>query len=76
MSFVCILQSVDYPGQFYTGICNDITSRLATHSGGGSPHTSKFQPWRPLSYHYFETPEKAAAFVRYLKSGLGRAFAA
>ena len=39
------------------------------------PHSSKFKPWRLLSFHGFENPETAAAFERYLKSGSGRAFA-
>jgi predicted GIY-YIG superfamily endonuclease len=61
--------------QFYTGLCKDVESRLASHNAGQSPHTAKFKPWRPLSYQWFARPETAAAFERYLKSGSGRAFA-
>jgi putative endonuclease len=75
MNYVYILQSISHPEQFYTGLCKNIESRLAAHNAGQSPHTSKFKPWRLLSYHYFERPETAAAFERYLKSGSGRAFA-
>jgi len=76
MNYVYILQSISHPEQFYTGLCKDVAARLNSHNTGQSPHTAKFKPWRLLSYHYFEAPETAAAFERYLKSGSGRAFAA
>lgn len=75
MSYVYILQSLSHPDQFYTGLYNDVAARLNAHNSGQSPHTAKFKPWRLLSYHYFENPDTAAAFERYLKSGSGRAFA-
>ena len=75
MNYVYILQSITHPEQFYTGLCGDVAARLNSHNAGQSPHTSKYKPWRLLSYHYFDRPETAAAFERYLKSGSGRAFA-
>lgn len=75
MNYVYILQSLSDPNQFYTGLCKDVEARLAAHNAGQSPHTSKYRPWRLLSFHWFERPETAAAFERYLKSGSGRAFA-
>ena len=75
-NFVYILQSIDHPDQFYTGLCSDVPSRLAAHNAGQSPHTSKYKPWKLLSSHWFEQEAAAAAFERYLKSGSGRAFAA
>jgi len=75
MNYVYILQSLSHPDQFYTGLCKDVEARLAAHNAGQSPHTAKFKPWRLLSYHYFDRPETAAAFERYLKRGSGRAFA-
>ncbi|HEY5723309.1 MAG TPA: GIY-YIG nuclease family protein [Allosphingosinicella sp.] len=74
MNYVYILQSLSHPEQTYTGLCTDVAGRLAAHNTGQSPHTSKYRPWRLLSYHYFERSETAAAFERYLKSGSGRAF--
>jgi putative endonuclease len=56
MHYVYILQSVDHPDQFYTGLSNDVESRLASHNAGQSPHTSKYKPWRLLSCHWFERP--------------------
>jgi putative endonuclease len=73
--FVYTLQSIADPDQFYTGLTNDVSERLTAHDAGQSPHTSKFKPWRLISFHFFERPETAAAFERYLKSGSGRAFA-
>ncbi|WP_395613703.1 GIY-YIG nuclease family protein [Allosphingosinicella sp.] len=75
MNYVYILQSVDRPDEFYTGMCKDVAARLMAHNAGQSPHTAKYKPWRLLSYHYFAQAERAAAFERYLKSGSGRAFA-
>ena len=75
MNYVYILQSVSYPNQFYTPLCKDIDAHLASHNAGQSPHTSKYKPWRLVSFHYFERPEAAVAFERDLKSGSGRAFA-
>ena len=74
--YVYVLQSIDHPEQYYTGLCKDVISRVAAHNAGQSPHTAKFKPWRLLSYHFFDRPEAAAAFERYLKSGSGRAFSA
>ena len=76
MHYVYILQSLNDPSQFYTGLCTDVEQRLAAHNAGQSPHTSKFKPWRLLTAHYFADPDVAAAFERYLKTGSGRAFAA
>ena len=75
MNYVYILQSVEHPEQFYTGLCKDVQSRLQGHNAGQSPHTAKYKPWRLLSYHYFHDERTACAFERYLKSGSGRAFA-
>lgn len=75
MNFVYILQSLSHPDQFYTGLCENVEARLRAHNAGQSPHTAKFKPWKLVSFHYFDRPEAAAAFERYLKSGSGRAFA-
>jgi predicted GIY-YIG superfamily endonuclease len=76
VNYLYILQSLSDTGQYYTGLCADVDTRLAAHNAGQSPHTSKFKPWRVLSSHYFDDPAVAVAFERYLKSGSGRAFAA
>jgi predicted GIY-YIG superfamily endonuclease len=52
-----------------------LKKRLTAHNAGQSPHTSKFKPWRLVTYIAFSDESKAAAFERYLKSGSGQAFA-
>ena len=76
MNWVYVLRSVNFPEQIYTGLCADVEARLKAHNSGQSSHTAKFKPWRLLSAHYFDDPQVAARFERYLKSGSGRAFAA
>lgn len=75
MHYVYLLESIAHPGQRYVGLTTDLKARLDTHNAGGSPHTSKFKPWRLVTYMAFTDEKKAAAFERYLKSGSGHAFA-
>ena len=75
MHYVYILQSASNPSEYYTGLTSNLKNRLQTHNNGEVPHTSKFTPWRLLSYFAFDSREKAAAFEKYLKSGAGREFA-
>jgi putative endonuclease len=53
----------------------DLRGRLAEHNAGLAKHTSKFCPWRLVTYVAFSDTTKAVAFERYLKTGSGRAFA-
>jgi putative endonuclease len=39
------------------------------------PHTSKYAPWKLVTYVAFSDRQKAEAFEHYLKSGSGHAFA-
>jgi len=73
--FVYILQSLSFPDRHYVGLSKKFDERLQVHNAGGSPHTSKFKPWKLISYTWFEDESKAHAFERYLKSGSGRSFA-
>ncbi len=75
MHYVYLLESEAFGGQRYIGLTTDLKQRLADHNGGKSPHTSKFLPWRLVTYVAFSDIEKARAFERYLKSGSGHAFA-
>lgn len=75
MNYVYILQSISHPDQYYTGLTDDVSARIAAHNAGQSQHTSKFKPWKLISCHWFACHETATAFERYLKSGSGRAFA-
>ena len=75
MKYVYLLESIASPDQTYIGLTDDLMARLEVHNSGGSPHTSKYKPWRLVTYLAFSDVAKAVAFERYLKSASGRAFA-
>lgn len=75
MRYVYLLQSEAVAGQRYVGITSDLRKRIAEHNAGRSPHTSKYAPWRLVTYVAFSDEQKAETFERYLKSGSGHAFA-
>jgi len=75
MYYVYILESIKEPGNYYTGLTDDLKKRLKKHNEGGCKHTAKLKPWRIKNYIAFDSKEKAAAFERYLKTGSGREFA-
>ncbi len=75
MKYVYLIQSITYPKEKYIGITSDLKDRLKVHNEGGSPHTSKFKPWKLVAYLAFSGDEKAREFEQYLKTGPGRAFA-
>jgi predicted GIY-YIG superfamily endonuclease len=74
MMYVYFLQSIDFPKETYVGLTDDLRARLTAHNKGQSKHTSKFKPWRVVTYLAFSDHEKAVAFERYMKSSSGRAF--
>lgn len=75
MRYVYLLHSEAHEGQRYVGVTSDLRKRLAEHNVGRSPHTSKYAPWRLVTYVAFSDEQKAENFERYLKSGSGHAFA-
>ncbi|WP_445216173.1 GIY-YIG nuclease family protein [Bradyrhizobium sp. Pa8] len=75
MHYVYLLESDAFGGQRYIGLTANLKKRLADHNAGKSPHTSKYMPWKLVTYVAFSDIEKARAFERYLKSGSGHAFA-
>ena len=75
MFYVYLLQSEGNPDQRYIGLTTDLKRRFTEHNAGKSAHTSKFLPWRLVTYVAFSDRVKATAFERYLKSGSGHAFA-
>ena len=75
MHYVYLIESDKTPGERYVGLSNDLKSRLAEHNSGKSAHTSKYRPWRLVTYVAFTDRRKAELFERYLKSGSGHAFA-
>jgi putative endonuclease len=75
MKYVYLIQSIPEPNEKYIGITSNLKERLSAHNEGRSPHTSKFKPWKLITYTAFSDDEKAQEFEKYLKSGSGKAFA-
>ena len=75
MHSVYLPESDTVGGQRYVGLTTELKRRLAEHYSGKSPHTSKFVPWRLITYVAFTDERKAIEFERYIKSGSGHAFA-
>ena len=75
MRYVYLLQSELVVGQRYVGITSDLKRRLAERNGRKSAHTSKFAPWKLVTYIAFSDERQAESFERTLKSGSGHAFA-
>ncbi len=75
MKYVYFLESVTHPEQNYVGLADDLRARLWAHNAGQSPHTSKYKPWRLMTYVAFSSEAAAVAFERYMKTASGRAFA-
>ncbi|MGX9148387.1 GIY-YIG nuclease family protein [Mesorhizobium sp. 128a] len=75
MWYVYLIESEAAEGERYVGITSDLKQRLADHNAGKSSHTSKFLPWRIVTYAAFSSQTKATSFERYLKSGSRHAFA-
>jgi putative endonuclease len=75
MRYVYLLQSESAADQRNIGVTSDLRQRLVEHNAGKSRHTSKFVPWKLVTYIAFSDERKAAIFERYLKSGSGHGFA-
>ena len=75
MYYVYSIQSECNPEKYYVGLTSDIERRLAEHNIGKSIHTSKYRPWKLVTYTAFVDKSRAEKFEIYLKSSSGRAFA-
>lgn len=75
MTYVYLIVSESHPKQRYVGITEDLKQRIHDHNAGRSQHTSKYIPWKLVTYLAFSQKQTASAFERYLKSGSGNAFA-
>ena len=73
--YVYLLASETFEDQRYVGVTSNLKQRLAQHNARKSSHTSKYSPWKLVTYVAFLDGRKADAFERYLKSGSGHAFA-
>ncbi|HKJ90191.1 MAG TPA: GIY-YIG nuclease family protein [Oceanipulchritudo sp.] len=75
MHTVYLIRSLPHPDQHCIGLTGNLEKRLQKHNESGSPYTSKYKPWELVTYLSFSSPNRAAAFEKFLKSGSGRAFA-
>ena len=73
---VCVSSpSLSVPTQRYVGVTSNLSARLLAHNAGASSHTSKYRPWKVVTYLGFQNDHRAVEFERYLKTGSGQAFA-
>jgi putative endonuclease len=72
--YVYILVSEADATQHYTGITQDLPSRLKEHNQGTCIYTARCRPWRIETAIAFRSEAKARAFEKYLKTGSGREF--
>jgi predicted GIY-YIG superfamily endonuclease len=75
LQYVYLIESLP-EAQRYAGLTTDLKRRIQDHNAGKSLHTSKYRPWKLVTYVAFTDGMKAESFERYLKSGSGHAFAA
>ena len=75
MFYVYLIQSESRPKQRYVGYSKDLKQRLKDHNAGKSPHTSKYTPWKLITYLGFVNERSAREFEYYLKTASGKAFA-
>jgi predicted GIY-YIG superfamily endonuclease len=73
--FVYILRSDSDPSRHYVGRTSNVDDRLDWNNAGPSGYTVQHRPWSIVVAFEFRDESAAARFERYLKSGLGRAFA-
>jgi putative endonuclease len=58
MHYVYLLQSEAVAGQRYVGVTSDLKQRLTEHNAGKFPHTSKYVPWKLVTYVAFRISER------------------
>ena len=73
--YVYILVCEADSSRHYTGLTDNLESRLQAHNAGQVPHTAKHRPWKIETAIAFRSREKAIGFEKYLKSHSGRGFA-
>ena len=73
--FVYIIRSVRNPSHRYIGVSADVRSRLEAHNAGKNRSTEPWRPWFIDVCIEFRTESTAIRFEKFLKSGIGHAFA-
>jgi predicted GIY-YIG superfamily endonuclease len=75
MFYVDLLISIAHSDRRYVGFTTDLDQRIKSHNEGASVHTTKYKPWKLVSYFAFDEERRAREFEYYLTFGSGRAFA-
>ncbi|MHC4599677.1 MAG: GIY-YIG nuclease family protein [Planctomycetota bacterium] len=75
MKTIYLIRSSSEPARKYTGITDDVATRISDHNAGKNKHTRKFKPWTLVAAITLADERKALEFEKYLKTGSGRAFA-
>ena len=75
MHYVYLLQSTERPDKTYIGRTDDVHRRLDEHNQGDCTYTSKYRPWKIVTFIGTPSPQKAIELEGYIKSGSGHAFA-
>jgi putative endonuclease len=74
--YVYILASESNKNHYYTGLTQNLETRLQSHNAGQVSYTSRYRPWKIETAIAFRSRKKAVDFEHYLKTHSGRAFAA
>ena len=59
MKYVYLLESLSVPAQRYVGITANLNERLQAHNAGASSYTSKYRPWKVVTYLCFQDDRRA-----------------
>ena len=57
--YVYLIESLSAQGERYVGMTTDLKQRLREHDQGKSSHTTKFSPWKLITYVAFTDRAKA-----------------
>jgi len=68
MTFLYIIQSLNFIDKFYLGISSRKDERFAEHNRGQTRTTKKYIPWEEIYVEEFLTKSEAMKRERFLKS--------
>ena len=74
MYYVYLIESVSAQGERYLGMTTDLKERLQEHNAGKSSHTSKFKPWKLITYIAFTDRSKGCGLMISRALGFGAEF--
>jgi predicted GIY-YIG superfamily endonuclease len=60
--YVYLIESLSAHGRRYVGLTTNLKQRLLEHNAGKSAHTSKYLPWRLVTYIAFSDRSKAESY--------------